>query len=167
MEPLGLLAECSITFAGFAAVLSALRGSQGLRGSFRAWTTVSQGLLAFVLSLLPLVLARAQLSEADVWRIASGIAAAATSVVWIWNLRVHRRLNALGEPAQAPLNLALALSLTPLSALLLLSNALGWPRAPGPFPYVLGIVLFLIAAVVAMAVSFWIPLRDSWNGGRE
>ena len=165
MEPLGLLAECSITFAGFAAVLSALRGSQGLRGSFRAWTTVSQGLLAFVLSLLPLVLARAQLSEADIWRIASGIGAAATSVSLTWNLRIHRRLNVLGEPAQAPLNLAL--SLTPLSVLLLLSNALGWPRAPGPFPYVLGIVLFLIAAVVAMAVSFWIPLRDSWNGGRE
>ncbi|MBW2415536.1 MAG: hypothetical protein JRG76_13605 [Deltaproteobacteria bacterium] len=89
MDTLGLLAECSITFAGFAAVLSALRGSQGPRGSFRAWTTVSQGLLTFVLSLIPLVLARTQLSEPDIWRIASGTGALAISVVWGSQVWIH------------------------------------------------------------------------------
>jgi uncharacterized membrane protein len=65
------------------------------------------------------------------------------------------------------MNLAFALSLTALSILLLLSNALGWPRLPGEFVYVLGIMLLLIAGVVAMAVSFWIPLRESWRDARE
>ncbi|MBW2282934.1 MAG: hypothetical protein JRG76_13600 [Deltaproteobacteria bacterium] len=65
------------------------------------------------------------------------------------------------------MNLALAMSLTPLSVLVMLSNALGWPRAPGEFAYLLGIMLLLISGVVAMAVSFWIPLRESWGDGRE
>ena len=58
-----LLAECSVTFAGFAAVYAALRGSRGPRGAFRAWATVAQGFLAFFCSLAPLLFSNLGLED--------------------------------------------------------------------------------------------------------
>lgn len=56
MRYIELLAESSLVFAGFTVLLFALRESDGPRGTFRAWSIVTQGFIVFGLSLLPLLL---------------------------------------------------------------------------------------------------------------
>jgi hypothetical protein len=164
MSAFELLAECSISFAGFAAVYAVLRGSRGLRGAFRAWTTVAHGFLAFFCSLLPILLSTLELSEPAIWRVSSAVACVGVVAGWVTNVVVNRRLNALGQLAQLPWVLRFSLSIPVLTLTVLSSNIAGWPWPPGDFLYLLAIVLTLTMAVIAFTVSFWIPLRGAWAG---
>lgn len=167
MDAFELLAECSITFAGFAAVYTALRGSQGARGAFRAWTTVGQGLQAFFYSLLPLILVRLGVGDTVLWRIASTLALAGVVSVWVGTVRIHLRLDRLGHPAQSVANLRLGLGLPLVAAALLLGNAAGLADARAELLYLLGVVTTLGSGVAGFGLAFWLPLSEAWRPGTD
>jgi hypothetical protein len=153
-----VLAECSIAAGGFSAIHAAMRGSEGPRGSMRAWTTVGSSLAAFVSSLVPLLLSQSALSPEGLWRFSSLIAgvfcaAYATSAVYIdW------RLDRAGHPAQAPLPLRLAQTLHVTASLILLGNGFGLFGPPDSFFFALGVVLILVSGAVGLLVSFWLQV---------
>ncbi len=159
-----IFAECSIALAGFGAVHAALRGSTGPRGNFRAWTVVADGALAFVLSILPLVLLFASLSEAVLWRRASALGVAGASGVLYTVIRFDIRLSRLGHPPQAPLNLRTGQLLSVISILAMFGNLIGWPWPPGPLLYAVGLVFILIGGLNALLLSFFMPVEAVLRG---
>ncbi|MFQ5458648.1 MAG: hypothetical protein ACE5FC_09400 [Myxococcota bacterium] len=163
MELFHLIAECSVAFAGFAAIYAGVRGSGGARGSFRAWSTVTAGFLSFLLSLVPLLLQKFAVEEPAIWRISSSIGLVALSGMWCAHLIVHRRLSSLGHPVQSTLAIYYGLLSPPVAALALLANAVGWPRQSGPFLYGLAVILILFSGVAAFLLTFWLPLRNYWG----
>ncbi len=72
MDSFEIFAESSIPLADFGATHAALRGTTIARGDYRAGSVVSSGCLAFLLSIFPLLLALASLSNEAAWWIASG-----------------------------------------------------------------------------------------------
>ena len=159
MDFLEVLAECSIALAGFGAVHAALQGSNAPRGVFRAWTVVLHGVVAFILSVVPLLLALSSLSEDQNWRGASAIAVIATAVLIYSGMIIDVRLARLGYPPQAPMFLRSAQASSILAALFFVSNAFGWPWSPGPFLYAVGPVLILVTGLLAMLHAFVLPVQ--------
>jgi hypothetical protein len=152
-------AECSIAFVGFGAVHAALRGSTGPRGVYRAWVVVAYGGLSFVLSILPLVLAFAELPDGVSWRAASALgvtgAAAATYTFIARDVQMTR----LGHAPQASVSLRIGQLLGIFAVLALLANLVGWPWPPGPLPYAGALVLILGGGLNALLASFLLPLQ--------
>ncbi len=100
MEFFSTLAECSITFAGFAAVHALLQGSAGPRGIMRAWMTLSPGMMAFVLALLPQLIAELEIGIAELWQWSSVIACVLAIPLNLSLFREDIRLKRLGYPRQ-------------------------------------------------------------------
>ena len=162
-----ILAECSIAFAGFGAVHAALKGATTGRGPIRALVIVMLGALAFLLSILPLMLALTALSSAPLWRLASvaGLVGSGGSLVFLF--RVDARMTALGEPSPAPWMLRTAMFMTTTATGAMLLNLVGWPWPPGPLLYGLAVSLLLTAGVVALLHSFWVPVESILRGAPE
>lgn len=74
MRYIELLAESSLVFTGFTALLFTLRESDGPRVIFRALSVVAQGFIVFAMCLLPLLLFQLGMDERTLWQIASGTA---------------------------------------------------------------------------------------------
>ena len=159
MSFLELLAECSIALTGFGAILAALRGSDSPRGVFRAWTIVSLAGLAFILSLVPLVLSLGSMATATLWLTASAIGLVATSVAAFSTIALDRRFSRLGFPPQAIVLIRSSQACCIIAAFAMLSNTLGWPWSPGLPLYAIAIVLLLVSSLIALLHSFLVPLQ--------
>lgn len=154
-----IFAECSIALTGFGAIHAALRGSEHPRGVFRAWTVVLVGAIAFLLCVLPLLLALSDLTAENVWRVASTIGLPITTIAAASSFRFDIRLTKIGCPPQAPgiLRTAQIAAITPVVVLLL--TMIGWPSAPGPFLYAIAPASLLFAGLLAMVHSFLVPMQ--------
>lgn len=153
------LAECSVAFAGFAAIHAVLKGGNTGRILHRSFTVVLTGALAFILSVLVLLLDQFGLAAAVLWRVASGTGLAAISWGSFLFYRSHRELTRLGDSAQAPLVFAIAASLLMLSIPILLLNLGGWFWPPGAPAYGAALTMILASGVFALLGSFWFPLE--------
>ena len=154
-----VLAECSIAFVGFGAVHAVLQGSRGPRGIFRAWTVVLHGAVAFVMSIIPLLLDLTNLSVDQLWRGASvaGFSLSAFTVYVIG--AIDFRMTRMGHPPQARIIFRIAQVLTGIATLAVFSNSAGWLTVPGPQLYALATVLILFTGLLAMLHSFLVPLQ--------
>jgi hypothetical protein len=159
MSLLELLAECSIALTGFGAILAALRGSDSPRGVFRAWTIVSQAGIAFLLSLVPLVLSLGSMTTATLWHTASAIGVVATSATVFSTVTLDRRFSRFGFTPQAIVLIRSAQACCIIALLGMLSNALGWPWSPGLPLYAIAIVLLVVSSLIALLHSFLVPLQ--------
>ena len=145
MDPYDLiltLAEISIAYVGFAAVVGVLSTrtadwTPDLRLLFRALIEI--GLFSLLLCTLPHVLAAFEMPGADLWTYASATAlVGAASMAGIRIYQVRTRLGhiiAIGKFLLIPLNFA--------SLILFALNATIW-KAAGP--YVVGIMILLVSA---------------------
>ena len=154
-----IFAECSIALTGFGAVHAALRGSDHPRGVFRAWTVVLDGAIAFLLSILPLVLALTDLTPERLWRVAGTVGLLIAVVATISGFNFDKRLTEIGYLPQAPRILRAAQIATVIPVVVLLSTMIGWPSAPGPFLYAIAPVSLLFAGLLAMLHSFLVPVQ--------
>jgi len=153
------LAECSVAFAGFAAIHAALKGGATGRALHRSFTIVLTGALAFILSVLVLLLDQFDLSATTLWRVASAFGLGASAFGGLLFYRSHRRLAGLGQVAQAPLVFAVAASLLALPTLILLLNLGGWLWPPGAPAYGAAVTMILGSGVFALLGSFWFPIE--------
>ncbi|MDX1579019.1 MAG: hypothetical protein R3266_11060 [Gemmatimonadota bacterium] len=161
------LAECSVAFAGFAAIHAVLKGGNTGRILHRSFTVVLTGALAFMLSLLVLLLDQLDLPATTLWRIASGIGLTATAVGGFLFYRSHRRLAELGEVAQAPVVFAIAAWLLALPTPAMLLNLGGWLWTPGAAAYGAALTMILGAGVLALVGSFWFPMEMTIKGAER
>lgn len=153
------LAECSVAFAGFAAIHAVLKGGTTGRALHRSFTIVLTGALAFGLSVLVLLLDQLDLSAPALWRIASAIGLAASALGSALFYRSHRRLAGLGEVAQTPLGFMVAASLLVLPIPLMFLNLGGWLWPPGAAAFGAAVAMTLGSGVVALLGSFWFPIK--------
>ena len=166
MEFFQTLAECSVAFAGFAAIHAALKGGNTGRVLHRSFTVVLTGALAFILSILVLVLDEFDLPVATLWRVASGIALVGVGYGGYLFYGSHLKLTALGDGPQAPLIFAVAALLMLLPIPLLLLNLGGWLWPPGAPAYGAALAMLLGSGVVALLGSFWFPLSIAIRNAR-
>lgn len=164
MDFLELMAECSVALGGFAAIHAALRGSQGPRGSFRAWGTVSWAFTALLMAIVPPLIATGGKLDAGAWRLAHAIGlvppvASMATAMWI-----DLRLDAIGHVAQVAVFLRTAQFLGISACLLLLSALAGWPLQAGPTTYSIAVTALFVSGVVGIIASFWIAMRESMAG---
>lgn len=159
MEFFEILAECSIALAGFGAVHAVLRGSTGARGVYRAWAVVNNGALSFALSILPLVLSLGLLSDELLWRVASTLGLAGALAASYSSIVLDLKLALLGHVPQTTTSLRIGQTLSILSVLAMLLNALGWPWPPGSLLYAVAVTLILITGLNALLASFRLPLQ--------
>lgn len=162
-----ILAECSVAFAGFAAVHAVLKGGNTGRILHRSFTVVLTGALAFMLSVLVLLLEQFGLTAVTLWRVASATALAAIGVGVLLFYRSHRELRELGDGAQAPVVFAIASSLLVLSIPTMLLNLGGWFWTPGAPAYGAALTMILGSGVFALLGSFWFPLAIAIEKARH
>jgi hypothetical protein len=155
------LAECSVAFAGFAAVHAVLKGGNSGRILHRSFTIVMTGSLAFVLSLLVLILNQFGFSELSLWRTASAVALLISGLGVALFLRSHSRLTALGDGPQSPAFFFIGAVLLLASQPLLIANLTGWFWIPSAPAYGAALSLMLFTGVIALLGSFWFSLRES------
>jgi hypothetical protein len=154
-----IMAECSIALPGFGAVHAALRGSNHPRGVFRAWTIVLLGAIAFLLCILPLLLALTDLPAERLWTLASTVGLPIAVIAAISGIKFDSRLTEIGYPSQGPMILRVAQVSTVIAVVVLLSVVIGWPAPPGPFYYAIAPVSLLFAALLAMLHAFLVPMQ--------
>jgi hypothetical protein len=162
-----IFAECAIAFAGLGAIHAAFRGTTGPRGVMRAFWVVAQGALAFVLSVVPMLLALTALPEELCWRWASGIGLGACLAMIYSLVLLDLRLTRQGHPPQAPLIIRSAQALLIIANASMLSNLLGWPWAPGPLLYAIALTCVLTAGLSALLHSFLVPLQLVFSGNDD
>ena len=153
-----ILAECSVTFAGFGAVHAALMGDGSPRTLHRSFTIVLCGSLAFVLSVVVLLLADAGWSASTLWRTTSIIGACLCALGAWFFLIGHQQTSRIGFGAQSPVVFTIAAVFIFLPAPLLALNAVGWPWPTGPHIYKVALVMVLVSGALGLLGSFWFPL---------
>ncbi len=163
MDFFEIFAECAIALTGFGAVHAALQGSESPRGAFRSWTVVLNGALAFVLSILPLLLSLTSLSPDQIWRVASILGVVGAGLASYLTIVIDAKMTRLGSPPQAPVNFRIAQASTILATLAFLINAVGWPWQPGALLHAVGSVLILLTGLLALLHAFLMPLQIALN----
>jgi len=158
------LAECSIAFAGFAAIHAVLNGGTSGRALHRSFTIVLTGALAFGLSVLVLLLDQFDLSAATLWRVASAIGLTVSALGSFLFYESHRRLSGLGQIAQSPFLFNLAGLLLSLPVLILFLNFGGWLWSPGAPAFGVAVTMMLGSGVIALLGSFWFPIEAAIEG---
>jgi hypothetical protein len=157
------LAQVGITFAGFAALLMALREMRGAGMSkFHLWVSrayVQSGLATAMNAMLAPLFFGLGLSEAGAWQGASGFVAA-QSVALI--LAVPRQWRAATDrPLELRVKIHMGLGLLVNAALAM--NALGWPFAPSGGILMLAISwnLFAFFFQFAQSIDFFFEEEDT------
>jgi hypothetical protein len=163
MDYFEILAECSIALLGFGAVHAVLRGSDGPRGVVRAWVVVTQGAFAFLLSILPLLLANSPWSPDTIWRASSAIGVIGVGALVYTMIRFDARLTYLGHPPQAPLNILTAKIASIGATILMILNVIGWPWEPGAFQHAVAVTLTLATGLLALLHTFYVPVQILFN----
>jgi len=143
---------------------AALQGSTGPRGAFRALYVVSQGGIAFILSLLPLLFDLSSMSHEQLWRVTSIFGVAGVGATNYSYFVMDVRLTRLGHPPQAPLIFRTAQILNSVALLAMFINLIGWPWNPDALPYSSGIILMLMSGLLALVHSFLVPVQIALSG---
>jgi hypothetical protein len=156
------LAQIGITFAGFAAILLALRESRGRPMSkFDLWVArsyIQSGLVTAMNALLSPLLFAFGLSESMTWQLASlliGVPAVFMMLQAPGQWRIHTDL-----PVRPRLWVQIGLGVMVNGALLF--NAAGWPFAPGGSLVMLAVSwnLFSFFAQFAESVNFFFETEE-------
>jgi len=154
------LAEISVTFLGFAAIVSVFhsRGGQGWHPDARFWGMVSMGVGTLTFALLPLPFLAANVGPGATWRWCSVALAAAIGAMFAWGFLTVRRGLASGAPVNLPAFSFLMVSFAAVASLSL-ANAAGLLNGPSFWPYLVGILWFqLVTAYVFVRLLFiWLP----------
>ena len=158
MDFIELFAECSITFAGFAALHSMMEGSKGPRGALRAWSTVFPGILVFCLCIFVLLLDMSNVSEVNKWRYASAVGAVAGGMQTFLTLRMDYLFTHKGHPPQARGFIRSAQTSALGGTLVMLMGAGARPEA---LLFGIGLGLTMLPGVIALIHSFWLTLDTS------
>ena len=163
MSYIELLADASLVFTGFAALLFALREPESPRLVFRAWAIVVQGFIVFVMSLLPLLLAQLRLNEPTIWQISSIAAFLVMSALLVSIPVISIRLTRRGHPPLMPWALWVPFGVSTMGCVLMLANVVGWPLTPSSFFYGAGLTLFLAVSVSGVVSIYWLMLVQLTN----
>jgi hypothetical protein len=167
-DTLLVVAEISMAFVGFSALLSVFQRDPGIPGAAAVRGTlitniVELGFAALFFALLPSVLAPFGWTEARVWGVASGLLAL-FQLAW-WVLLLRRRSAATSGPART---LRRDFAFVPMFAvtgavvLALLATTLGFYVDLGPAFYLFAVVWLLATAAfffLAMLSIFGPPRR--------
>jgi len=141
------MAEVAIGLAGFSGVVTAFSRTRDFPPEDRVRFLMLVGGTFFVilLALVPFLLELGGMPEVETWRWSSGawlLGIVGCSPLIVAGRRIIVRQ---GRPAPAwSILLVLALSLS--AALAQLANVFGWPYAPGPVPFLLGLVAGLVGS---------------------
>ena len=141
------MADVAVGLAGFSGVVTAFSRTRDFPPEDRVRFLMLVGGTFFVilLAFVPFLLELGGMSERDTWRWSSGVwllgVVGCTPLV----LAGRRVIVRGGQPAPGwSLLLITAVSLA--AALAQLGNVLGWPYAPGPVPFLLGLVVGLVGS---------------------
>ncbi|WOJ97598.1 hypothetical protein R0137_03260 [Congregibacter brevis] len=158
MELFQTLAECSVAFAGFAAVHAVLKGGDNLRILHRSFTIVMTGSLAFILSILALLLDEVGFSEITLWKASSAVGFVLSGYCGILFFSSHRQLTKLDYGPQSRVFFAIAALLLLLPCPVFLLNMGGWLWESSAEVYGLALAMILTSGVVALLGGFWFSL---------
>lgn len=156
------LAQLGITFAGFAAMLMALREMRGKgMSAFHLWVArsyIQSGLVTAISAMTPPLLYGLGLTEEQTWQAAS-LLIGLPALVMLALAPKDWRAN---TPIAFPLRLKLQVGLGLLINLALLFNAAGWPVPPKAGPLMLAVSwnLFAFFFQFAESVRFFFTAED-------
>lgn len=154
------LAQLSMAFVGFGAIVIALRQSTGKSFSeFHVFLTrvfIESGLMATAFAMLGSTLALTGIKEVLVWRIASTIMFVVL-LPWVIAYPIRRKI---ALTSKAPLRVYAMFFLGLAAAAALALNATGWLIDPNPFPLALATIYVLVFATVAFLFTYTLFLRD-------
>ena len=159
-----IFAECSIALAGFGAIHAVLKGATTPRGVFRAWVVVAHGILSFVLSIVPLLLALTFSSDELLWRYASIFGVVGASMSVYSSIAIDIRMTRAGHPPQTIMSVRTAQLMSIVSTIVMFANFAGWPWQSGPFLYAVALVLILTSGLIALLHSFILPVALALEG---
>lgn len=141
------LAEIGVGMAGFAGVAAAvLLGQSYKRDDQLRFISLFVGSVAVIfLSWIPVVLREAGVDETTLWRVSSIIFVVASAAVFPIGNTIRREQHSFEKapPKWAFFPLWTFWGLAPLLQIL---NGIGWPFDPGPVPYMVGLLSWLMAA---------------------
>ena len=161
MDLFQTLAECSIAFAGFGALHAVVAGGDTPRIMHRAFTIVLTGSLAFILSIVAVLLGEFGFDAEALWQLASGVGIVVVGIGAAFFYAGHIRTTQAGHRPQSPVFFAIAASLL-LSALpILLMNGIGWLWQPSALAYGAALILILSSGIIALLGCFWFPVATA------
>jgi hypothetical protein len=145
-ESLSTLAELGIGLAGFSSIVVVL-GGQALSldplDRARVYGLLQASFAVSLLSVWPIVLADAGVSEAMIWRVASATACPLFAGMLLLALNSTRYLPLAARRKLHPAMWVLIVGGSAISLLAMLCNAIAWPFPPSPAPYLYCLVYLL------------------------
>jgi hypothetical protein len=144
------IAELAIGLAGFSGVVVAFgyRGKLEEVDRYRFIALLGASFITAILAFVPLLLNHAGFGNGPMWRLSSAIAITAQALYTpaiVPRLPRAARRSEAGAPASI---LAVTWALSGALLLLQAANALAWPFAPGPLPYLLGLLIWLLWSAI-------------------
>jgi len=129
------LANLSLSFVGFSAVVVTLRGALGGKLSDRHLRLVrlyiEGGLLITLLALVPALLNLLHVPDAVTWPLSSAAAASIFSILLVIQFRRRRAI----EPGRFPLWVVIVYAVSTIAVAGLWFNVAGFPYSPNAGPY--------------------------------
>jgi hypothetical protein len=154
------LAQLSMAFVGFGAIVATLRQSIGKPlSSFQVFLTrifIESGLLATAFAMLAPTLAMSGESETTVWRIASAIMLVVLTP-WVVAYPIRRKASSRNAKLPARVYVMFALGIGAIIAVGL--NTIGLVK-PSPIPLAIATIYVLAFASVAFLSTYKAFLRD-------
>ena len=159
------LTTISVTFAGFAALIAAFRQMVGGRltnyDAFLIRSALIRSVIVIICALLPPLLALFDIDARIVWRASSFVAAALIAAFTLaWPTLVRR--NATSRPLSVTAKVYHAIQL--LTALLLLTVAVGAFPFFAPGLFVSGLTAFMLTSWISVLVSLEILFHAGKRG---
>lgn len=155
------ISELAIGLAGFAGVVVAFADRGELRQSdrYRFIGLFSQALTVALLSFVPFGFHHAGQVGGAIWRASSGVAIVFFLFhAWLIGVRVRPEFSsAEAVPRFAAPTLS---TLAMINLLLQLMNLAGWPLAPGPLLYLIGLLLWLTVPAFFFATLVLYRVRE-------
>jgi hypothetical protein len=158
----------SVTFAGFAALIAALRQMVGGRltkhDAFLIRSALLRSLIVIVCALLPPLLALFELSAAMIWQISSFSAAILIALfTLLWPIIIRRMITdrPISSTAKAYHGVQL------LTAIFLLVASLRLFFEPGPGYFAASVSIFMLTSWISVLLSLEIVLRRNSRAERS
>jgi hypothetical protein len=155
------LATLAMTFAGFSAIVVALRQGTGqplspLHVLFTRFF-IEAGLLTAFFAMLAPTLALSAIPQAKVWQISSAI----ILVILVPYLATYpRRRRASAPDGKMPPQAYVTMTPILVGIGALGANMIGWPNVPGPLPLAIAIIILLATTATVFVGSYSSFLRD-------
>jgi hypothetical protein len=162
------LAEIGVGMAGFAGVAAAvLLGQSYKRDDQLRFISLFVGSVCVIfLAYVPVVLREAGIAGMTLWRVSSIIFFVVSSSVFPIGNTIRRERHTFEKlpPKWAFFPLWTFWALGPVLQIL---NAIGWPAEPGPVPYMIGLLSWLLAAAELFGIIVLLRPRPTTTRGAE